>query len=108
MFRELVDLLLQSKMHQVALSMLIIAVIGTIVIYVVEKKLMGRKKTDQEMIFDLARSMDCSEYDIFVKAGEPWNFSEYKIKEDFKRYLSSNELPHYVATYVREHERDVE
>ncbi len=108
MIEELLDLLLHSKTHQVALSMLVIAIIGTIFIYVVEKKLSGRKRLDQEKIFDLARSMDCSEYDIFEKAGETWNFSENKIKEDFKSYLSSNELPHYVASYVREREKNDE
>jgi hypothetical protein len=107
MFTELVDLLLQSKMHQVALSMLVIAIIATVLICLVEKKLGDRKRLDQERIFDLARSMNCSEYDIFMRAGEVWNFSEHKIEEDFARYLSSNELPHYVATYVRENERDV-
>lgn len=108
MIAELIDLLLQSKTHQVALSMLVVAIIGTIFMYIVEKKLSGRKRLDQERIFDLSRSMNCSEYDIFVKAGEAWNFSENKIKEDFKSYLSSNDLPHYVSSYVKEREKDDE
>ncbi len=106
--KELLDVLLESKIHQVAFSMLVVAIIGTIFIYIVEKKLRSRKKVDQEKIFDLARAMNCSEYDIFRKAGGDWNFSENKIKEDFKSYLSSNELPHYVSSYVRDREVDDE
>lgn len=105
---ELLRILLESRPHQVVLSMLIVGVIATIVILIVERKLGRRKKSDQEKIFDLARARNCSEFDIFRQAGESWNFSVKKTEEDFKRYLMSSELPHYVSSYVREQEGEDE
>ncbi len=58
-------------------------------------------KTEIDDLVDLARSMNCSEYDIFLKAGKKWNFSSDKIEEDFKRYLWHGDLPRYVKDYIK-------
>ncbi len=57
--------------------------------------------SDTELLFNLARKLQCSEYDIFRYAAEAWNFSDKKVEDDFKRYLSSGEVPRYVLDYIR-------
>ncbi|GBE03062.1 hypothetical protein BMS3Bbin06_01630 [bacterium BMS3Bbin06] len=57
--------------------------------------------TEIDDMVDASRKMDCSEFEIFRKAGERWNFSNGKVKEDFKRYLWFGELPFYVKDYLK-------
>ncbi|UCG78784.1 MAG: hypothetical protein JSV21_02820 [Nitrospirota bacterium] len=98
--KELIDLLLESKTHQVTFFMLLSGIAGSILIYLLEHKLRRRKRVDQEIIFDKAREMGCSEFDIFKMAAKDWNFSDLKVEEDFRAYIRTNELPHYVSSYL--------
>ena len=63
----------------------------------------ARKKpfTDQEYLMNLARLMECSEYDIFMEAAKPWRVSKQHVEEDFKRYLLAEQVPYYVADFIR-------
>ena len=63
----------------------------------------ARKKpfTDQEYLMSLARFMECSEYDIFMEAAKPWRVSKQHVDEDFKKYLLAEQIPYYVADFIR-------
>ncbi len=43
----------------------------------------------------------CLHYDIFRYAAKDWGFSEKKVEEDFKVYLSRGEIPRYVLDYIK-------
>lgn len=43
----------------------------------------------------------CSVYDIFQAAGVKWNFSRFKLEQDFKGYLDNGFVPSYVHEYCR-------
>jgi hypothetical protein len=102
---ELADLLLESKPHQIMFTMLITAVIVTVVMLIIEKKFRKQEKTDAEKIFDLSRHLNCSEFDIFEVTGRNWNITEERIKEDFKSYVNYGEIPFYVRDYIRRPEQ---
>lgn len=57
--------------------------------------------SDIELLSYIARKKECSEYDIFVMAAEVWRFSRRKIENDFKEYLISQHIPHYVKDFVK-------
>jgi len=105
---ELFDLILHSKPIQIVLSMIIVTVIGTIIFVITERRLRKMKKSDEDLLFDRARSLSCSEYDIFVQSGKKWNFSEMKIEHDFKNYLLKNEIPFYVRDFLKEQRTEEE
>jgi hypothetical protein len=69
----------------------------------------ARKKpfTDQEYLMNLARFMKCSEYDIFMEAAKPWQVSKQHVEDDFKKYLLSEQIPYYVADFIRKVGKDV-
>ena len=77
-------------------------VVFVIAVGILERKVRRRKKHAVEELYELARTLECSEYDIFESAGRRWNFSQEKIKDDFKAYIVNNDLPHYVCKYVAE------
>lgn len=60
---------------------------------------------DERRLVDLAFSMDCSVYDLFTHAGAVWNFSQAKIDADFKDYVHSDRIPHYLRAYLRQNGR---
>lgn len=98
---ELIQLLRTSTPHQTMFSMLVITVVVTVVLWILEKRLLKKEKTDEDSIFDMARSLGCSEYDIFIMTGRKWNVSEERIGDDFRKYLLYTEIPFYVRDYLR-------
>ena len=62
-------------------------------------------ESDERRILDLAFVIGCNVYQLFKEAGAKWKFSEYKIDEDFKRYLREEYIPGYVRRFIREHEK---
>lgn len=48
---------------------------------------------------NLAFARGCSVYDIFQAAGVKWNFSHFKLDQDFKNYLDEGFVPAYVNDY---------
>ena len=61
----------------------------------------ARVLTDEEHLTGLTQARGVSTYKIFYIAGTSWNQPENKIEEDFKFYLKSGDLPHYVRDYIR-------
>lgn len=58
-------------------------------------------RTEADALFSLARKRECSEYDLFVQAAERWNIAAVFVSRDFKKYLQTLEVPHYVRDFVR-------
>ena len=66
------------------------------------------ENSDEYCLSSLAVARKCSVYDIFRKAAEEWNFSDGKVENDFRSYLRTGDIPHYISTYVRKHTRDMD
>jgi len=64
--------------------------------------------SDTELLFNLARKLQCSEYDIFRHAADAWSFSDKKVQDDFRRYLSTGDVPRYVLDYIKKMTREEE
>jgi hypothetical protein len=54
-----------------------------------------------DYLFKISRVTGESEYSIFQKSAEDWPVSQAMIDQDFRRYLSRQEVPHYVKDFVR-------
>ncbi len=71
-------------------------------IYLLERQAnAGRKLTESEILFLLARITETSEFEQFRRAAMDWNISEKQAEADFKRYLFQSQLPYYVQDYIR-------
>ena len=57
---------------------------------------------DHRRLGDLAFTLDCSVYDLFVRAGADWNFSQAKIDADFRDYVHSDRIPPYLHAYLQQ------
>ena len=57
---------------------------------------------DERQLGDVAFDKGCSVYDLFKEAGARWNFSEWKIDSDFKRYVHQGEVPTYLHDYLQD------
>jgi hypothetical protein len=55
---------------------------------------------DQDLS-DVAFSSGCSVYELFQRAGNVWPFSKDRIKNDFKIYLNTGDIPGYVRQFVK-------
>jgi hypothetical protein len=61
--------------------------------------------SNDEFLDSLAIMRKCSVYDLFVRSGGEWRFSASKIEADFKSYLGTGHIPHYVVNYVKQNIR---
>lgn len=61
--------------------------------------------TNDEYLNSLAIIRKCSVYDLFMNSGVDWRFSNSKIDSDFKDYLKTGHIPHYVVNYVKQNIR---
>jgi len=66
------------------------------------------EKSDEFCLSTLAVARKCSVYDIFHAGAEDWGFSEAKVESDFRTYLRTGDIPHYISAYVRKHLRDTD
>jgi hypothetical protein len=82
--------------------MIMFLIVFVVAVGILEGKVRARKKHALEKLFELSRTLGCSEYDIFESAGRKWKFSREKVESDFDAYLVNNDLPHYVSQYVTE------
>ena len=57
--------------------------------------------TDEERLWNHARNQGVSEHEIFKQAAAGWSLGPQTADADFKVYLKTNELPHYVRDYLR-------
>jgi hypothetical protein len=51
--------------------------------------------------------MEYSEYDIFVEAAKLWTISIDRVEQDFKNYLTKDQIPHYVIDFLRKFGKNV-
>ncbi len=67
------------------------------------EKRLAPKENEQNglQLENLAFARGCSVYDIFQAAGVKWNFSHFKLDQDFKSYLGEGFVPAYVHEYCR-------
>ncbi len=79
-----------------------VIIIAAFILFIIGRLLFKRIKISSEFdaLIDASRLLNCSEYEIFRKAGKEWNFSDHKTEEDFKRYLWHGEIPRYVKEFV--------
>ena len=61
--------------------------------------------SNDEYLASLARVRQCSVYDLFRFSGVDWRFSNSKVETDFKAYLKTGHIPHYVVNYVKQNIR---
>ena len=64
--------------------------------------------TNDEYLNSLAIIQKCSVYELFMRSGVDWRFSNSKIDADFKAYLETGHIPHYVVNYVKQNVRPEE
>jgi hypothetical protein len=98
---ELLEFLRPGGPHKAVLCMLAITVLALLFMLLVEKKLRNVRKTDYELLFEISRRKNKSEFDIFHSAACVWSIPGERVEEDFKRYLYSQDVPHYVRHYIR-------
>lgn len=61
--------------------------------------------SNDEYLSSLALFRQCSVYNLFQCSAEEWRFSNSKIDSDFKSYLKTGHIPHYVVNYVKQNIR---
>lgn len=61
--------------------------------------------SNDEYLSSLAMVRRCSVYDLFQCSAEEWRFSSSKIESDFRSYLKTGHIPHYVVNYVKQNIR---
>jgi hypothetical protein len=61
--------------------------------------------SNDEFLTSLAMVRQCSVYELFQSSGVEWRFSNSKIETDFKSYLKTGHIPHYVVNYVKQNIR---
>jgi len=91
----------------------IILVLLTVCYIILKNYLEGRflkkyEQSDEFCLSTLALARRCSVYDIFRAGAEEWGFSDVKIEDDFRMYLRTGDIPHYITTYVRQHVHDID
>ena len=64
--------------------------------------------SNDEYLSSLAMARRCSVYDLFLCSGVDWRFSKSKIETDFRDYLNTGNIPHYVASYAKQNIRPEE
>lgn len=97
----LLEPLFESTTYQVLFWMFVTVVAAAVVVYLFERRFRRRTKEEAERLFELARRLNCSEFDIFQTSGQKWSIPDKRVKRDFKRYLHYGEIPFYVRDYLR-------
>lgn len=57
--------------------------------------------SDEERLWIYARNQGVSEHEVFKQAAATWSLSPDHADADFKAYLKTETLPHYVRDYLR-------
>jgi len=57
--------------------------------------------SDEERLWNHARNQGISEHEVFNRAAAGWSLGPQTADVDFKVYLQSGDLPHYVRDYLR-------
>ena len=57
--------------------------------------------SDNERLTNLALARNQSVYEIFHCAARTWTIPDQNVKDHFKQFVQSGELPHYVRDFLR-------
>lgn len=57
--------------------------------------------SDEERLWNHARNQGISEHEVFRRAATGWSLGPQTADLDFKTYLKTDILPHYVRDYLR-------
>ena len=57
--------------------------------------------SDEERLWNHARNQGISEHEVFKRAAATWTLNPEIADADFKTYLKTEMLPHYVRDYLR-------
>ena len=79
----------------------IVAVGLLIAIHLLQVYYAGRPADDDELLSRLAGMGNRSEYDLFSIAARKWRLPASTVKEDFRRYVLSGDLPYYIRDWLR-------
>ena len=83
-----------------------------VIIYVLGKKYIESRErkihrsSDEEYLASIAAERNCSEYDLFRVAAAKWRIADSRVEDDFKRYLTQGDLPHYLRDFVRKNRKN--
>ena len=81
----------------------VMAAIYAVLKIVLEKRLAPLEAAGEDRdLADVAFARGCSVFALFQRAGEKWNFSKFKVENDFKDYVNSGQIPGYLRQYVRQ------
>ncbi|CAB5160582.1 hypothetical protein D3OALGA1CA_5588 [Olavius algarvensis associated proteobacterium Delta 3] len=91
----------------------LILIVLTVCYIMIKNYLEGRllkeyENSDEFCLSSLAVARKCSTYDIFRTVAQDWGFSDAKVEDDFRRYLRTGDIPHYISSYVRKHIHDTD
>jgi len=92
--------MVQNGTIDVLIAIVAWAIVLVVALHLVERRLRSRELTLSDRVYYTARSLNCSEYELFRRAGERYQFSTGKIETDFKHYLWYDEVPEYVRQFV--------
>jgi len=57
--------------------------------------------TDEERLWNHSRNQGISEHAVFKRAAAGWTLGPQTADADFKAYLKTGDMPHYVRDYLR-------
>ena len=57
--------------------------------------------SDNERLTNLALARNQSVYETFHRAASTWTIPDQNVKDHFKQYVKSGDLPHYVRDFLR-------
>lgn len=104
---DIITLLFENTQFQIMVWMLVFLVVLVVAMYTLELKNKRTEKKDYEKIFESARNLGCSEYDIFQLSARFWNIPKGRAEIDFTGYLFSSEIPYYVRDFLRNRRKQV-
>ena len=68
----------------------------------------NRPVTIEGYLFKISRLTGKNEYEIFCRAAEEWPVSGDQIEQDFRRYLTEQQIPYYVNDFVRKNQHHID
>jgi hypothetical protein len=72
------------------------------IVWRIEKYFFSKKQFgEEENLSFLSRLLNTSEYNIFMMSSEKWSIGSAQVEDDFKNYLTTGRMPHYVRDYIR-------
>jgi hypothetical protein len=75
----------------------------------VEHRFKAKKPlSDSACLNRLSMIRNCSEFDLFVLAAEPWHIDKKSVDVHFFTYLKDGVIPYYIRDYIRRHKQEID